>query len=147
MDSSRERIIELCDIPKCADKIWIAIVGTTAAIILIFIIIFAIILFKRRTIMHYGMRNIHNVSKNLRIYNRVLQLFLQINTPSADKNIYGNSQLNNAQDAGRGNLGNLSDHVALNSKLIERNTLLRINHFTLQDVEFLEELGEGAFGS
>lgn len=97
--------------------------------------------------MHYGMRNIHNVSKNLRIYNRVLQLFLQINTPSADKNIYGNSQLNNAQDAGRGNLGNLSDHVALNSKLIERNTLLRINHFTLQDVEFLEELGEGAFGS
>lgn len=129
VDSSRERIIELCDIPKCADKIWIAIVGTTAAIILIFIIIFAIILFKRRTIMHYGMRNIHN-----------------INTPSADKNIYGNSQLNNAQDAGRGNLGNLSDHVALNSKLIERNTLLRINHFTLQDVEFLEELGEGAFG-
>jgi len=70
----------------------------------------------------------------------------QINTPSADKNIYGNSQLNNAQDVGRGNLGNLSDHVALNSKLIERNTLLRISHFTLQDVEFLEELGEGAFG-
>ncbi|XP_017005784.2 tyrosine-protein kinase transmembrane receptor Ror [Drosophila takahashii] len=129
VDSSRERIIEPCDIPKCADKIWIAIAGTAAAIILIFIIIFAIILFKRRTIMHYGMRNIHN-----------------INTPSADKNIYGNSQLNNTQDAGRGNLGNLSDHVALNSKLIERNTLLRISHFTLQDVEFLEELGEGAFG-
>jgi len=64
VDSSRERIIEPCDIPKCADKIWIAIVGTTAAIILIFIIIFGVILFKRRTIMHYGMRNIHNVSNH-----------------------------------------------------------------------------------
>lgn len=65
VDSSHERIIEPCDIPKCADKIWIAIVGTGAATVLIFIIIFAIIVFRRRRIMHYGMRNIHNVSISL----------------------------------------------------------------------------------
>lgn len=29
---------------------------------------------------------------------------------------------------------------------IERNSLLRVPQFTLQDVEFVEELGEGAFG-
>lgn len=29
---------------------------------------------------------------------------------------------------------------------IERSSLLKIPHYTLQDVEFVEELGEGAFG-
>lgn len=30
---------------------------------------------------------------------------------------------------------------------IERTSLLKIPHYTLQDVEFVEELGEGAFGT
>lgn len=29
---------------------------------------------------------------------------------------------------------------------IERSSLFKIPHYTLQDVEFVEELGEGAFG-
>lgn len=37
------------------------------------------------------------------------------------------------------------EHV-LPSKNLEKNALLKIPNFTLQDVEFLEELGEGAFG-
>lgn len=36
--------------------------------------------------------------------------------------------------------------VGIPSKSMEKNSLLRIPHFTLQDVEFFEELGEGAFG-
>lgn len=66
---------------------------------------------------------------------------LQINTPNAGNNIYGNSN----QDTGRNNLNNSMEHV-LPSKNLEKNSLLKIPNFTLQDVEFLEELGEGAFG-
>lgn len=46
---------------------------------------------------------------------------------------------------GRNNLNNSMEHV-LPSKNLEKNALLKIPNFTLQDVEFLEELGEGAFG-
>lgn len=66
---------------------------------------------------------------------------LQISTPNAGDNIYGNSN----QDIGRNNLNNSMEHV-LPTKNIEKTSLLKIPNFTLQDVEFLEELGEGAFG-
>ncbi|XP_034669609.1 LOW QUALITY PROTEIN: tyrosine-protein kinase transmembrane receptor Ror [Drosophila subobscura] len=129
VDSSSERFIELCDIPKCAEKIWITIAWTTGATIIVFIIFLSILLLQRRNFMHYGMSNIQN-----------------INTPSADKNIYGNAQFSSNQDVGRIHLGNISDNISIGPKTSERNTMLRISHFTLQDVEFLEELGEGAFG-
>ncbi|XP_046865864.1 tyrosine-protein kinase transmembrane receptor Ror isoform X2 [Drosophila willistoni] len=130
VEDSADRTIEVCNIPKCADKVWFTIVIVTGTVVAaIFIIIFLTVVLKRNTHVRNGMTNIQN-----------------INTPSADKNIYGNSQLSSNQDMGRASLGITFDHTAHYSKNIERNSLLRIPQFTLQDVEFFEELGEGAFG-
>ncbi|XP_030383320.1 tyrosine-protein kinase transmembrane receptor Ror [Scaptodrosophila lebanonensis] len=126
-DTSFERIIEPCNIPKCAEKMWLNAILITAAALFFIVAIFSVVFIKRKKA--YGMRNIRN-----------------INTPNADKNIYGNSQLNSIPEAGRISLTNILEGVPLSSKNIEKNPLLKIPHLTLQDVEFFEELGEGAFG-
>lgn len=41
---------------------------------------------------------------------------------------------------------NSNDHTLTFAQNLERSSLLRVPQFTLQDVEFVEELGEGAFG-
>ncbi|ALC39199.1 Ror, partial [Drosophila busckii] len=126
-DKSHDRIIETCYIPKCANKIWLTIatiVGVTVVVIGIMLLICCL---RRRS--SDGIKNIQN-----------------INTPNAGNNIYGNSQLNSNQDMGRSTMNNSMEHLGISSKSSEKNSLLRIPHFTLQDVEFLEELGEGAFG-
>lgn len=71
---------------------------------------------------------------------------LQINTPNADKNIYGNSQFNSSLEMSRINTNGTNDLSPAFMQNIERTSLLKIPHYTLQDVEFVEELGEGAFG-
>ncbi|XP_032595238.1 tyrosine-protein kinase transmembrane receptor Ror isoform X1 [Drosophila grimshawi] len=127
-DRSLDRNIEPCGIPKCVDKIWLSIISILGLTALFVIVIFLMVLFRRKS--SRGMKNIQN-----------------INTPNAGNNIYGNSQSNTNQDAGgRVILNSSMEHVGMPSKNIEKNGLLRIPHFTLQDVEFFEELGEGAFG-
>lgn len=44
------------------------------------------------------------------------------------------------------NHNNLETASSVFAGNLERNSLLRVPHYTLQDVEFVEELGEGAFG-
>ncbi|XP_030569840.1 tyrosine-protein kinase transmembrane receptor Ror-like [Drosophila novamexicana] len=125
-DQSLDRSIEPCNIPKCVDKLWltiISILGLTA----VAVILTSVLILKKKS--SRGMKNIQS-----------------INTPNAGNNIYGNSQLNSNQDTGRMTLNSSIELVGIPSKSMEKNSLLRIPHFTLQDVEFFEELGEGAFG-
>lgn len=68
-----------------------------------------------------------------------------MNTPNADKNIYGNSRLNSpvemASLLNTGGVGGVNS--ARNST---RGPQQRVPHYSLRDVRFVEELGEGAFG-
>lgn len=45
------------------------------------------------------------------------------------------------------NTNSTMEQSSLFAPNIERNSLLRVAHYTLHDVEFVEELGEGAFGT
>ncbi|XP_037928086.1 tyrosine-protein kinase transmembrane receptor Ror [Teleopsis dalmanni] len=127
-DKSFEKLIEPCDIPKCADKIWFYIFITFGGIVCLLILYIVLIFFKRRQ--SNGMTNIQN-----------------INTPNADKNIYGNSQVNTSIELSRLNGNNLANEQTTSfSQNLEKSSLLRVPQYTLQDVEFVEELGEGAFG-
>ncbi|XP_054742256.1 tyrosine-protein kinase transmembrane receptor Ror [Anastrepha obliqua] len=126
-DKSFEKIIELCDIPKCADKMWFYIFVTIGTVIgCVVFYMFYVCLKKRR---NGGMTNIQN-----------------INTPNADKNIYGNSQVNSSLEMTRLNSNTNNEQSTMFSQNLERSSLLRVPQYTLQDLEFVEELGEGAFG-
>ena len=96
---------------------------------------------------------------------------LQINIPNVDKNIYGNSRLNSpiemtsllpnqgnnlliasANGIGSGGIGANGGSVRGGSENggatgSGRNLALRVTQYTLNDVQFVEELGEGAFGT
>ncbi|XP_034100680.2 tyrosine-protein kinase transmembrane receptor Ror [Drosophila albomicans] len=126
-DKSLDRIIEPCQVQKCAIKLWLSTASIILLIVVLIVATYFIITCKRKN--SDGMKNIQN-----------------INTPNAGNNIYGNSQLNSNQDMGRIPLNSSMEHVGMPSKSMEKSSLLRIPHFTLQDVEFFEELGEGAFG-
>lgn len=117
----------LCDIPKCAHKIWIYIV-TVFFLITSIIIGFIICV----------------CCKNKRKKNATT--LMDINLPNADKNIYGNSRLNSPIE-----MSDLLSNQTLNnpanpSRNVRGNGILRIPQFTLSQIRFLEELGEGAFG-
>lgn len=61
-----------------------------------------------------------------------------------DKNIYGNSRLNSPIEM-TSLLPNQSNIPGVQQSS-GRNTALRVTQYTLGDVKFVEELGEGAFG-
>ncbi|KAH8273781.1 hypothetical protein KR044_000261, partial [Drosophila immigrans] len=126
-DKSLDRTIEPCQVQKCAIKLWLHTASIILVIVAIIVTMYLLVTCKRRG--SDGMKNIQN-----------------INTPNAGNNIYGNSQLNSNQDMGRNPLNTSMEHLGMPSKSMEKSSLLRIPHFTLQDVEFFEELGEGAFG-
>ncbi|XP_039949267.1 tyrosine-protein kinase transmembrane receptor Ror [Bactrocera neohumeralis] len=127
-DKSFEKIIELCDIPKCADKMWFYIFVTIGTVIGCVIFYMVYVCVKKRR--EGGMTNIQN-----------------INTPNADKNIYGNSQVNSSLEMTRLNSNTTNEQQpSMFSQNLERSSLLRVPQYTLQDMEFVEELGEGAFG-
>uniref|UniRef100_A0A182VGC5 Tyrosine-protein kinase receptor n=1 Tax=Anopheles merus TaxID=30066 RepID=A0A182VGC5_ANOME len=145
-----QKTIEYCDIPKCSERMWMyIIIGFVAVISPLFI---GIGVFCCRKYRKHGVSNIQN-----------------INLPNADKNIYGNSRLNspiemtslianqsstgaasrNAENGGiqgltTGQPGN--GHNPGQSSQSRNNGISRVPQYTLQDVRFVEELGEGAFG-
>ncbi|XP_037894224.1 tyrosine-protein kinase transmembrane receptor Ror [Glossina fuscipes] len=126
-DKSFEKIIEPCNIPKCSDSIWMYIFTTLGALLSFLFMFIFLKLLKRKK--NNGMTNIQN-----------------INTPNADKNIYGNSQVNTSLEMSRIDTSNNVDQSCVFTQNMERSSLLRVPHYTLDDVEFVEELGEGAFG-
>lgn len=57
--------------------------------------------------------------------------------------------MNTSVELSRFNNSSTQNHLETSSVFasnLEKNSLLRVPHYTLQDVEFVEELGEGAFG-
>ncbi|KAM3964181.1 LOW QUALITY PROTEIN: tyrosine-protein kinase transmembrane receptor Ror [Aphomia sociella] len=117
----------LCDIPKCAHKIWIYIV-VIFLILTLSIIAFVVCLCHR----HKNKGNAATIR--------------DINLPNADKNIYGNSRLNSPIEMNEllnnQNINN-QPHLTRNTR---GNGVLRIPQYSLSQIKFLEELGEGAFG-
>lgn len=116
----------LCDIPKCAHKIWIYIV-IVFLVVTLSIIGFIICLCYR----HKNKNNAATIR--------------DINLPNADKNIYGNSRLNSPIEMSELITNNIGDqpHVPRHTR---GNGVLRIPQYSLSQIKFLEELGEGAFG-
>ncbi|CAH2234411.1 jg21215 [Pararge aegeria aegeria] len=119
---------QLCDIPKCAHKIWIYIVVIFLFITLI-IVGFIICLFYR----HKNKGNAATIR--------------DINLPNADKNIYGNSRLNSPIEMNELLTNqNSSSQPHLTISTARGNGVLRIPQYSLAQIKFLEVLGEGAFG-
>lgn len=121
------KIEQLCDIPKCAHKIWIYIV-VVFLILTLSVVGFIICVC-------YKQRNKGNAAT-----------IRDINLPNADKNIYGNSRLNSPIEMSdllnNQSLAN-QPHLTSNTR---GNGVLRIPQYSLSQIKFLEELGEGAFG-
>lgn len=117
---------QYCDIPKCAHKIWIYIV-IVFLVLTLSIIGFIICLCYRH-------RNKNNAAA-----------IRDINLPNADKNIYGNSRLNSPIEMSELLTNNMANqpHLTRNTR---GNGVLRIPQYSLSQIKFLEELGEGAFG-
>lgn len=117
---------QLCDIPKCAHKIWIYIVVIFLIITLTIIGFIICLCYKHKR---------KNNAATIR----------DINLPNADKNIYGNSRLNSPIE-----MNELLTNNVSNQPHLTRNTrsggVLRIPQYSLSQIKFLEELGEGAFG-
>ncbi|XP_028162246.1 tyrosine-protein kinase transmembrane receptor Ror [Ostrinia furnacalis] len=118
---------QLCDINKCAHKIWIYIV-VIFLLLTVSIVGFIICLC-------YKHKNKGSAAT-----------IRDINLPNADKNIYGNSRLNSPIEMNElltnQNLNN-QPHLTRNTR---GNGVLRIPQYSLSQIKFLEELGEGAFG-
>lgn len=119
---------QLCDIPKCAHKIWIYIVVIFLLLSLV-IVAFIVCLFYR----HKNKGNAATIR--------------DINLPNADKNIYGNSRLNSPIEMNELLTNqNSGSQPHLNNSTTRGSGVLRIPQYSLSQIKFLEELGEGAFG-
>lgn len=118
---------QVCDIPKCAHKIWIYILVTFLLVTAALIGFITCLCYRHKA---------KNNAATIR----------DINLPNADKNIYGNSRLNSPIEMSEF----LSNHNINNQPHNTRNTrgsgVLRIPQYSLSQIKFLEELGEGAFG-
>ncbi|XP_058987941.1 tyrosine-protein kinase transmembrane receptor Ror isoform X2 [Musca domestica] len=125
-DKSFGKVIETCNIPKCSDSIWLYIF-LAFAILISFLLTYTLVSLRRRRCT--DMTSIQNMS-----------------TPNADKNIYGNSQMNSSLEMSRVNSSNGTGSTSTFINNAERAPLIKLIHYSLQDVEFVEELGEGAFG-
>ncbi|XP_068632434.1 tyrosine-protein kinase transmembrane receptor Ror [Battus philenor] len=118
---------QLCDIPKCAHKIWIYILVTFLLITLVIVGLVVCI--------YYKQKNKGNAAT-----------IRDINLPNADKNIYGNSRLNSPIEMNELlSAQNMSNQPHL-TRNVRGNGVLRIPQYYLSQIKFLEELGEGAFG-
>lgn len=118
---------QLCDIHKCAHKIWIYIVVTFLLLTVSIIGFIICVCYKHKS---------KGSASTIR----------DINLPNADKNIYGNSRLNSPIEMNElltnQNINN-QPHLTRNTR---GNGVLRIPQYSLSQIKFLEELGEGAFG-
>ncbi|EAT37666.1 AAEL010374-PA, partial [Aedes aegypti] len=122
-----KKTMELCEITRCSERMWLyIIVGFVAFCTLIVVIVTIVCCRKYRK---HGVSNIQN-----------------INLPNADKNIYGNSRHNSPIEM-TSLITNQNSTGAISQTSQSRNNgIARVPQYTLQDVRFVEELGEGAFG-
>ncbi|CAK1540411.1 unnamed protein product [Leptosia nina] len=117
---------QLCDIPKCAHKIWIYILAVFMFVIVVIGAFIACVVKRKKSGSASTIRD--------------------INLPNADKNIYGDSRLNSPIEMNEllTNQNNSSQpHL---TRPVRGNGVLRVPQYSLSQIKFLEELGEGAFG-
>ncbi|XP_055613922.1 tyrosine-protein kinase transmembrane receptor Ror-like, partial [Uranotaenia lowii] len=142
-----KKTMEFCTITRCSDRMWMYIIA--GFIVFSATIVVAITIVCCRKYRKHGVSNIQN-----------------INLPNADKNIYGNSRHNSPIEmtslmANQNSTGAISRNTenggiqGLTSgqpggqgqpSQSRNNGIARVPQYTLQDVRFVEELGEGAFG-
>ncbi|KAF2880458.1 hypothetical protein ILUMI_25706 [Ignelater luminosus] len=121
-----QNVKEVCGLPKCANIIWLYLCAA-GVVILVVIAIGAIIIYcynKRKT-------------NKSRLQN--------MNVPTADKNIYGNTGPNSPMELNT-LLPTRTNNIPPRSHSSHRNGFQSVPHFTYKEVAFVEELGEGAFG-
>ncbi|XP_029735842.2 tyrosine-protein kinase transmembrane receptor Ror isoform X2 [Aedes albopictus] len=142
-----KKTMEFCDIPRCSERMWLYIIVGFIAFCTLIVVIVTIVCCKKYR--KHGVSNIQN-----------------INLPNADKNIYGNSRHNspiemtslianqnstgaisrNAENGGIQGLITGQNGGQGQTSQSRNNGIARVPQYTLQDVRFVEELGEGAFG-
>ncbi|XP_058831666.1 tyrosine-protein kinase transmembrane receptor Ror [Topomyia yanbarensis] len=141
-----KKTIEFCQIQKCSDRMWIYLIVGFVVFVATIIISISVVCCKK--FKKHGVSNIQN-----------------INLPNVDKNIYGNSRHNSpiemtsliANQNAAGTIHRNSENGGIQglisgqpgqqgSSQSRNNGIARVPHHTLQDVRFVEELGEGAFG-
>lgn len=122
----KQRTIELCDVPKCSDRMWFLIICGLIMFTTITMCVTALVCCRK--FRKQGVSNIQSIT-----------------LPTADKNIYGNSRHSSPIEMTSllATNGISGLHQTTNAR---GNSILRIPQYTLQDVKFVEELGEGAFG-
>nr|XP_022920470.1 tyrosine-protein kinase transmembrane receptor Ror-like [Onthophagus taurus] len=113
---------EPCGLKKCSHLLTVYIMGGLGSLILILSILTWLYWFKKRN----KTRNIQNM-----------------NIPSADKNIYGNGGPNSPIEL---NTLLLPSSGTSGGRNPNKNSYQNIPNFTHKEVNFIEELGEGAFG-
>ncbi|KAK5638287.1 hypothetical protein RI129_012582 [Pyrocoelia pectoralis] len=123
LDQTRK---EVCGLPKCANMIWMyLIVGGVIILIVAIIIIFSIYCHQMRK------------KQKTRLQN--------MNVPTADKNIYGNTGPNSPMELNT-LLPTRINNMPPRSHSSQRNGFQSAPQYTYKEVTFVEELGEGAFG-
>lgn len=70
INQSVEKVIELCDIPRCSDEMWMYVIGAFASFALIIIIIIFVMCWRKykKNVDAAGMTNIQNVIRNFSIF-------------------------------------------------------------------------------
>ncbi|XP_055626293.1 tyrosine-protein kinase transmembrane receptor Ror [Toxorhynchites rutilus septentrionalis] len=142
-----KKTMEFCDIAKCSERMWLYVI--VCFVTFAGSIVIAITVVCCRKYRKHGVSNIQN-----------------INLPNADKNIYGNSRHNSpiemtslianqnstgaiSRNTENGGIQGLTSGQPGNQRQTSQsrnNGIARVPQYNLQDVRFVEELGEGAFG-
>lgn len=149
---SLEKSIELCAIPRCSDQMWLyVIIGFVGFFsIIITIITFCCCKRYRKQASMSNIQNVREQSSNCAWITKFhfVHFLAQITLPNVDKNIYGNSRLNSPIEM-TSLLANANNIQGMQPQLTggRNNSVLRVTQYTLNDVRFVEELGEGAFGT
>ncbi|XP_059622475.1 tyrosine-protein kinase transmembrane receptor Ror [Phlebotomus argentipes] len=137
---SLEKVIEPCNIPRCSERMWLYVIISFVSLAMGILCVVCLVVCRKWR--KRGMTNIQN-----------------INLPNADKNIYGNSRLNSPMEmasllpnvsggvpGGPVGIANIPAPPNQRPPISRGASALRVPQYTLQDVRFVEELGEGAFG-
>ncbi|KAF5286190.1 hypothetical protein FQA39_LY16360 [Lamprigera yunnana] len=121
---------EVCGVPKCSNVVGMYLI-IAGLIIVIGAIVICISVYCHRKQKQQKTR-LQNASNDM-------------NVPTADKNIYGNTGPNSPMELNT-LLPTRINNMPPRSHSSQRNGFQNVPHYTYKEVAFLEELGEGAFG-
>ncbi|XP_063927006.1 tyrosine-protein kinase transmembrane receptor Ror-like [Zophobas morio] len=114
---------EICNVTRCNHVIWLYVVGTFVAISVACTVLFGVFCCRKK----------NKLARNLQ----------NMNVPTADKNIYGNTGPNSPMEMNNLLPPNIPPHKSHHAS---KNGYQNVPQYTYKEVAFVEELGEGAFG-